>query len=258
MTSIRLSQDWNADGWVLVPRNIMRDRSLSWKAKGIVAFMASHQEGFQVNRSFLEAAATDGKEALNSGLRELREAGYLTTERVHDEDGRIQGSSYVLHREPGGRETRRPVDPPQRETSSKRDQVKAPLADADAPEAAPDDDTDGALFAVEQPSKRSRGGEQSSDPVTDASRRLADAYYDALEGMANWNAARSVAKKALQAGNTEDDIRAAMLRIAQLGWTLTAEKLRSQLRGGPRSVDSLPPSPQQQRRDSSGRLIQGM
>lgn len=266
MTSIRLSQDWNADGWVLVPRNIMRDRNLSWKAKGIVAFMASHQEGFQVNRTFLEAAATDGKEALNSGLRELREAGYLTTEREHDEDGRFQGTSYMLHREPVGRETvrreTRPTgDPPQRESSSKRDQGKEPLADADAPEAATPEpelaaeaeSSSGALFDVPQAKPAGK-----TNPTNTAAKRLADAYYDALEGLTNWNAARAVAAKALKAGHTEPDIRAALLRIADLGWTLTAEKLRSQLRGGPRPAGSLPPSPEHQPRDHSGRLIQGM
>jgi hypothetical protein len=103
--TIKLSPDWGADGWVMVPRNILRDRRLSWKAFGLVAFLASHDAEFKINHEFLIQAAADGETSLESGLRELREFGYLRVERQRNERGQLGDSEYVLERFPSTGET---------------------------------------------------------------------------------------------------------------------------------------------------------
>lgn len=101
---IRLSDDWADDNWVQVPKNILRDRSLSFKAMGLVAWLASHKPGFQINRRFIYAATTSGKTAVESGIAELKAAGYLTVEQARDDRGRMAGGTvYVLHRWPKDR-----------------------------------------------------------------------------------------------------------------------------------------------------------
>jgi hypothetical protein len=102
-SGIRLSDDWDDSGWVQVPRNILRDRSLTFKAMGLVAYLASHMAGFRINREFLYRASANGKDSVESGLKELRTAGYLTVERVRDGRGLLTtDTDYVLHRYPVG------------------------------------------------------------------------------------------------------------------------------------------------------------
>jgi hypothetical protein len=102
-SGIRLSDDWDDSGWVQVPRNILRDRTLTFKAMGLVAYLASHMAGFRINREFLYRASANGKDAVESGLKELRTAGYLTVERVRDGRGLLTADTdYVLHRYPVG------------------------------------------------------------------------------------------------------------------------------------------------------------
>jgi hypothetical protein len=124
VSSIRLSDDWDEDGWVRVPREITRDQSLSFKAVGLVAFLAGHRAGFTINREFIYASHKDGKDAVEGGLRELREAGYLTVERDRGSDGKVNSAvNYVLHRTTI-RETQNVVEPVSGEPATKREQFK--------------------------------------------------------------------------------------------------------------------------------------
>lgn len=101
MIGIRLSDDWNDPGWSMVPRVVLRDERLSFKAMGLVAYLASHEAGFRITRSFLNKASKDGEDGISSGIAELRNLGYLTVERGRDELGRVTSeSSYVLHKNP--------------------------------------------------------------------------------------------------------------------------------------------------------------
>lgn len=122
MTGVRLSDDWNDDGWTRVPRNILRDERMSFKAKGLVAWLASHKPGFRITRAFIAQAGTDGKEAVESGLRELRELGYLTVEQARDATGRLgAGADYVLHRQPITPVSRTTGNPEGGKPAAKRD-----------------------------------------------------------------------------------------------------------------------------------------
>lgn len=80
-THVRLSDDWRDNGWFSFPRKFARDRSLSWKAKGIAALLASHSDSFKFSASELERWAKDGRDGTAAGLRELEAAGYLVRQR---------------------------------------------------------------------------------------------------------------------------------------------------------------------------------
>jgi hypothetical protein len=76
----------------------LRDPRLSFKARGILAWLASHQDGYGCSvAAIVSDSDTDGKAAVRSALDELEAAGYLTRERVRDpETGRLGPSDYVV------------------------------------------------------------------------------------------------------------------------------------------------------------------
>lgn len=80
-TRIQLSDDWTDGGWFSFPRRFVRDRGLSWKAKGIAALLASHSATFVFSATELEKWARDGRDGTAAGIRELESAGYLRRER---------------------------------------------------------------------------------------------------------------------------------------------------------------------------------
>jgi hypothetical protein len=80
-TRIQLSDDWTDGGWFSFPRRFARDRSLSWKAKGIAGLLASHSATFVFSATELEKWAKDGRDGTAAGIRELESAGYLRRER---------------------------------------------------------------------------------------------------------------------------------------------------------------------------------
>jgi hypothetical protein len=124
VSSIRLADDWDDPGWVSVPRSIARDADLSFKALGIVTYLASHRSGFRLNRDFIISSHRDGKDSVTAGLRELREAGYLTVEQARTEDGKLaDGSDYILHRTVC-RENRETGNPATCSSATKRDSLK--------------------------------------------------------------------------------------------------------------------------------------
>jgi hypothetical protein len=79
-----------ADGhFTTIANAALRDPRLSWKAKGILAGALSHGPGFQFNREWFVRNSTDGGTAVRTGLEELRQLGYLATERIVGQNGQF-------------------------------------------------------------------------------------------------------------------------------------------------------------------------
>lgn len=64
-----------------VANSVLNDKKISAKAKGLYAYLYSKPEGwdFAIDRIALDF--TDGRKAINNGLKELEEYGYLLRER---------------------------------------------------------------------------------------------------------------------------------------------------------------------------------
>ena len=73
---------------------------LSWKAKGIHTYLITRPPGWKINRSDLENRSTDGKSALTSGLKELREADYLRIEKLKGDKGQYVGTKWTVVQNP--------------------------------------------------------------------------------------------------------------------------------------------------------------
>lgn len=75
--------------YTVLPNALLRDKSLSFKARGILAFMLSHVDGWEATAEWLAGQALEGREAIRSGLSELEAAGYVTYASVRDVRGVI-------------------------------------------------------------------------------------------------------------------------------------------------------------------------
>jgi len=95
------------------------DNRLSWKAVGILWYLLSHPDGWRFYRADLISRHTDGKDAVQTGLRELRDYGYLKTVASKGTAGTFDGQSWYISGVPLteedwqtaiGRLTENPVD----------------------------------------------------------------------------------------------------------------------------------------------------
>lgn len=72
------------------------DGRLSWKAKGVMAYIAALQADEVCNISKLQTLSTDGRDSVASAFRELEQAGYIERRRVRDSKGCLRGAEYVV------------------------------------------------------------------------------------------------------------------------------------------------------------------
>ena len=76
-----------------------RDKTLSWKAKGILSNMLSLSDDWDYSMAGLAALASDGTSATRSALKELEEHGYLIRRPIRDY-GRIVDWEYLIFENP--------------------------------------------------------------------------------------------------------------------------------------------------------------
>lgn len=78
--------------FTVVDNALLNDSSLSWKATALLAYLLSKPDDWSVYRRQLAGAKKDGIASVDSGLRELINAGYMVRELVRDTKGRIVGT----------------------------------------------------------------------------------------------------------------------------------------------------------------------
>lgn len=73
----------------VVPNNVLNDDRLSFKAKGLFAYIQSKPSGWDFNGRRVAKDSKDGYKSVYAGLKELEDAGYLTRKRCKDEKGKF-------------------------------------------------------------------------------------------------------------------------------------------------------------------------
>lgn len=86
MTIIRAPRP--AEGYTVLANTTLRDQRLSWKARGLLAYLLSLPDNWRTNSAHLTRMAPDGRASVLSGLRELDDHGYLRRQRKQDAAGR--------------------------------------------------------------------------------------------------------------------------------------------------------------------------
>lgn len=95
MSSIKVTHQVGS-GWTAVPKSVLEDARLSWKAKALWAWLVSRPDGWVVRQSHLASQSTDGVAAVRSGLDELEAFGYIQRRQVRSDDGTFLHTEYIV------------------------------------------------------------------------------------------------------------------------------------------------------------------
>lgn len=87
-------------GFTVISNDVLNNTALSWKAKGIFAYLWSQSDSWNFYEVEVLKHSTDGKASLKAGLKELESAGYLKRYRVRDGKGFLRESKWILSEEP--------------------------------------------------------------------------------------------------------------------------------------------------------------
>ena len=101
-------------GYAVVSNEILRNKNLSWKAKGIMAYLLSCADGWEFTLDGIcSMSGCDGMTSLKVGLKELKDAGYLVITHKQGKNGTFAGHEWFIYNElPREGEINREVEKP--------------------------------------------------------------------------------------------------------------------------------------------------
>jgi hypothetical protein len=82
------------DHFTQIPNEWLRDSRLTFKARGLLAMLLSHSEGWSLSMAAIAEQNQEGKDAIRSAIAELQEFGYLSRSQVND-NGRFGEAVWV-------------------------------------------------------------------------------------------------------------------------------------------------------------------
>lgn len=85
--------------YVCIDNSVLEDKRLSLKAKGLLAYLLTKPESWQIKINHLVNQSTDGKGSHYSTIKELINAGYITKKQLHI-DGRLSVVEYSVYEKP--------------------------------------------------------------------------------------------------------------------------------------------------------------
>lgn len=98
MGIVRVAKNSN---YVVMNRTALNDKRLSWKAKGIMAYLLSMPDDWVFYMEELQSHSTDGKASFQSGFKELKDCGYVERRPIKDDEtGKITHWETVVHEIP--------------------------------------------------------------------------------------------------------------------------------------------------------------
>jgi hypothetical protein len=98
MSTFRINKRENP--FVQIDKTMIHDNRISFKAKGILAYLLSRPNDWQVYEVEIVKHAKDGRESVRSGIKELIEAGYIERYMKRGEKGKFEGYEYLVYETP--------------------------------------------------------------------------------------------------------------------------------------------------------------
>lgn len=98
-TMFRVIKD-KENPYVMLNKTFLNATNISWKAKGILAYLLSKPDDWKVYESDIVKHSTDGRDGVRKGIQELIKAGYIKRELIQDEKGRLMGYDYQVYEVP--------------------------------------------------------------------------------------------------------------------------------------------------------------
>lgn len=80
------------NNYTVMDRTALNDERLSWKAKGIIAYMLSMPDDWKFYVSEISQHAKDGEDSLRTGIKELKTLGYIKRFPIRD-----KATQKILH-----------------------------------------------------------------------------------------------------------------------------------------------------------------
>ena len=94
MSKIKRSQ--RNTPFVLINKESLQDKSISWQAKGLLSYLLSLPDDWQILVVDLANRSTNGKDSTGAILNELIKAGYIERQKIKDEKNRFSGYDYTV------------------------------------------------------------------------------------------------------------------------------------------------------------------
>mgnify|MGYP003498229383 FL=1 len=86
--------------YLIIDQRIIDDTRLSWAARGMLAYLLSRPDNWQVRVKDLQRRGHLGRDGTYKLINELRSAGYVEFRRGRDTRGRIRGGCYIVREIP--------------------------------------------------------------------------------------------------------------------------------------------------------------
>ena len=86
--------------YTCISNDLFNDKTLSMKAKGLLAQILSLPENWKYSVNGLASLFSDGRDAVNGAINELIEHGYIVRTKTVNEDGLFDGYVYDIYEKP--------------------------------------------------------------------------------------------------------------------------------------------------------------
>lgn len=98
MSIIRVQKSSN---YSMIHNGVLNDKELSFRARGIAAFLLSKPDGWRINSAEIQNFGPEGRKAVLSALRELKDRGYLHHRKYQEKDTGYWKTETMLMETPG-------------------------------------------------------------------------------------------------------------------------------------------------------------
>lgn len=164
-----LSEDWADDPWFRFPRAFIRDQTISWEARAVAAWMASHDPSFRFTVDYIVRSGPAGRDKVRRIMKELETAGYLVRARARNEDGSFGAIVHRLHPRPAAAERQTPRSEPAPEKPAVVDEDENRRSEPGPEKPAPGEPSPGDQEVHKEIKRRKEGEREESPPASSTS-----------------------------------------------------------------------------------------
>ena len=92
-------------GFSIIANEPLRDKRLSYRARGVLAYLLTRPDNWEVKMEEVTANGTEGRDAIRKVMRELEHFGYASLEPCRGKGGKVVGRSWVVKETPNTTES---------------------------------------------------------------------------------------------------------------------------------------------------------